>query len=213
MNTVAKIIETYGGLEWLRKPGNYIRLENPPYMRLVIEYVGDGPRGMPAIAVAHYYEPNGAAMRDPEIVFEVNQDEDGPLSWKRGEWASVSFRQDSLDVYQDAVFLGDNDCVEQARPVHLRSRCELYFALPSPLPLPNATILEPAAAYSRPLATAIGWKPGIGVVHSVSSVLGASATTPSLAEAKITLLLATNRPHPSLKGRSLRILPVWASSQ
>ena len=30
MKTVVKIIESYGGLEWLRQPGNYIRLENPP---------------------------------------------------------------------------------------------------------------------------------------------------------------------------------------
>jgi len=37
MKTVAKIIEHYGGLKWLRQPGKYIRLENPPYMRLVIE--------------------------------------------------------------------------------------------------------------------------------------------------------------------------------
>ena len=71
MKTVAKIIESYGGLKWLRKPGNYIRLENPPYMRLVIEHIGHGPRGRPAIAVAHYYEQNGDAMRDPEIVFEI----------------------------------------------------------------------------------------------------------------------------------------------
>jgi hypothetical protein len=39
MKTVAKIIETYSGLVWLRKPGDYIRLESPPYMRLVIEYI------------------------------------------------------------------------------------------------------------------------------------------------------------------------------
>jgi uncharacterized protein DUF6908 len=106
MKTVAKIIESHGGLEWLRQPGNYIRLENPPYMRLVIEHVGEGPRGMPAIAVAHYYEQNGDAVRDPEIVFEVNPD-----AWKSGDWCPVSYRQDNLDIYQDAVFLGDNDQV------------------------------------------------------------------------------------------------------
>jgi Domain of unknown function (DUF6908) len=80
VKNVANIIETYGGLEWLRQPGNYIRLENPPYMRLVIEHIGDGPRGMLAIAVAHYHEQNGDAMRDPEMVFEVNPD-----TWKAGE--------------------------------------------------------------------------------------------------------------------------------
>jgi hypothetical protein len=104
MKTVAKIIESYGGLQWLRKPGNYIRLENPPYMRLVIEHIGQGPRGLPAIAVAHYYEQNGDAMRDPEMVFEVNPD-----ARKTGEWCPVSYRQDNLDIYQEAVFLVDTD--------------------------------------------------------------------------------------------------------
>jgi hypothetical protein len=74
------------------------RLEN----RWFIEHIGDGPRGLPAIAVAHYYEQNGDAMRDPEIVFEVNPD-----AWKSGEWTPVSYRQDNLDIYQEAVFLVD----------------------------------------------------------------------------------------------------------
>jgi len=100
-----QIIAAYGGLERLR--GNYIRLENPPYMRLVVEYIGQGPRGLPAIAAAHYYEQNGDAVRDPEMVFEVNPDEKGLASWKDGEWCPVSFRQDSLDVYQEAVFVCD----------------------------------------------------------------------------------------------------------
>ena len=99
MKTVAKIIEAHGGLEWLRQPGNYIRLENPPYMRLVIEYIGDGPRGLPSISVAHYYEQNGDAMRDPEMVFEVSQD---------GHWHPVSYCQDNLGVIQEAVILQDD---------------------------------------------------------------------------------------------------------
>src|SRR5262245_3377699 len=73
MKTVAKIIAAFGGLERLRQPGNYIRLESPPYMRLVIEYIGQGPRGLPAIAVAHYYEQNGDAMRDPETKQRRNE--------------------------------------------------------------------------------------------------------------------------------------------
>jgi Domain of unknown function (DUF6908) len=114
MKTVAKMIDTCGGLEWLRQPGNYIRLENPPYMRLVIEYIGEGPRGLPAIAVAHYYEQNGDAMRDPEIVFEVNPD-----AWKTGDWCPVSYRQDNLDIYQEAVFLVDEG-KPMIRPTLLR---------------------------------------------------------------------------------------------
>jgi len=51
------------GLTWLRKPGNYFRLENRPYMRLVIEDIGEGPRGLPAIALADYYEQDGYGRR------------------------------------------------------------------------------------------------------------------------------------------------------
>jgi hypothetical protein len=101
MRTVAKIIEARGGLKRLRD--NYIRLDNPPYMRLVIEHVGIGPRGMPAISVAHYYEQNGDLMRDPEMVFEVNPD-----FWQTGDWEPVSYRQDNLAMYQQqAVFIDD----------------------------------------------------------------------------------------------------------
>lgn len=96
MKIVAKIIETFGGLAWLLKPDNSIRLENPPYMRLVIEYIGEGPRGKPSISVAHYYEQNGDLMRDPEMVFEVNPD--GPPTWNAGEWGPVSFQKDNLGI-------------------------------------------------------------------------------------------------------------------
>lgn len=92
MRTVAKIIEAHGGMDWLMA-GNYIRLENPPFMRLVIEYIGLGPKGHPAISVAHYFEQNGDLMCDPEMVFQVTE---------KG-WEPVSFQQDSLGVYKEAI--------------------------------------------------------------------------------------------------------------
>ena len=103
MKTVARIIERFGGLERLRD--NYIRLENPPYMRLVIEHIGTGPRGLPAISVAHYYEQNGDLMRDPEMVFEVSPD----------GWEPVSYRQDNLGVYQEAVVVDNGQTVLRPR--------------------------------------------------------------------------------------------------
>lgn len=115
MKTVAKIIELFGGLDWLKSGRNYIRLENEPYMRLVIEYVGIGPRGLPLISVAHYYEQNGDAMRDPEVVFEVNPADSGPLSWRNGDWAPVMFQQDNMGIYQEAVSVGDDGQL-QIRP-------------------------------------------------------------------------------------------------
>jgi hypothetical protein len=49
----------------------HIRIDNPPFMPLVLEGIGAGPRGLPAISVAHYGLQNGDAMRDPKICFEA----------------------------------------------------------------------------------------------------------------------------------------------
>ena len=96
MKTVAKIIALHGGLEALK--AKYIRIENDPFMRLVIEYVGEGPRGFPLVSVAHYGEQHGDPMRDPEMVFEVTEDMG---------WGPISFRQDYTGLYQEAVFTRD----------------------------------------------------------------------------------------------------------
>jgi hypothetical protein len=68
MKTVLELIKRAGG--W--HPGLYVKIENPPYMDLVIEAMDEsGPCGLPAISVAHYGEQNGDAMRDPEMCFEL----------------------------------------------------------------------------------------------------------------------------------------------
>jgi len=95
MKTVEQIIKGRGGLDALKS--KYIRIENPGYMRLVIEHVGTGPRGLPLVSVAHYHEQNGDAMRDPEIVFEI--DPQGQM-----EWGPVEYTQDNLGIYQRAVW-------------------------------------------------------------------------------------------------------------
>ena len=43
----------------------HLSIENPPYMRLVIEDIGLGPNHLPAISVAHYFEQNGDLCQDP----------------------------------------------------------------------------------------------------------------------------------------------------
>ncbi len=105
MRNLARIIELHGGLVALEsKP---IRIEPPcsGLMRMCIEHVGNGLRGMTLVSIAHYFEQNGDLMADPDLVFEVNPDEDGPLSWKTGEWGPVSFTQHSTGTYQEAVIL------------------------------------------------------------------------------------------------------------
>jgi hypothetical protein len=68
MDTILRILKAAGG--W--NHGLYLRIENPPYMALVIEAVDEsGPCGLPAISVCHYGEQNGDAMRDPEMCLEL----------------------------------------------------------------------------------------------------------------------------------------------
>jgi hypothetical protein len=75
---------------------NRIKIESDGFMPLVIERIGRGPRGLPLISVAHYYEQNGDSMRDPEMTFESGAD---------GNLYPVSFQQDGgFPLYQEAVF-------------------------------------------------------------------------------------------------------------
>ncbi len=68
MHTILAIIKMAGG--W--HPGLNLKIENLPYMPLVIEALDEsGPMGLPAISVCHYGEQNGDLMRDPEMCFEL----------------------------------------------------------------------------------------------------------------------------------------------
>ena len=72
MKTILAIIEKAGG--W--RPGLYLKIDNPPYMELVIEAMDEsGPLGLPAISVCHYGEQNGDAHARPGDVFRA---------WTRG---------------------------------------------------------------------------------------------------------------------------------
>jgi hypothetical protein len=68
VKTILAILVKAGG--W--RPDLYIKIENPPYMELVIEAVDEcGPCGLRALSVAHYGEQNGDLMLDPEMCFEL----------------------------------------------------------------------------------------------------------------------------------------------
>ncbi len=68
MQTVLELIKRAGG--W--HPGLYLKIDNAPYMELVIEAMDEsGPWRLPAISVCHFGEQNGDAMRDLELCFEL----------------------------------------------------------------------------------------------------------------------------------------------
>lgn len=105
MRTVKTIIDILGGLEALKKTA--IRIENPPFMVLCIEYIGNGPRNMPMVSVAHYGEQNGDLMRDPDMVFEVGDPAFDIPKTTVGcmkNWGPISYRNDYAGLDQEAVW-------------------------------------------------------------------------------------------------------------
>jgi hypothetical protein len=92
MRTILRFLERAGGY----RPTLYLKIENPPYMALVIEATPEpGLLNLPSISVAHYGEQNGDLMRDPEMCFELTN----PL---RLGWMITPFyfRNDYLGVEQ-----------------------------------------------------------------------------------------------------------------
>lgn len=73
MNTVQLLIEKH--LAGSLQTDGFIKIENHPYLPLTIEMIGEGPNELEQIAVSHHFIQNGDLMRDPEIVFEIDQSE------------------------------------------------------------------------------------------------------------------------------------------
>lgn len=89
MQTLLDILKRAGG--W--NPGLYLKIENGPYMALVIEATESGPSGLPAVSVAHYGGKNGYLMRDPEMCFELGSEVEPQLN-------PFYFRNDYMGVEQ-----------------------------------------------------------------------------------------------------------------
>ncbi|HLI77428.1 MAG TPA: hypothetical protein VKV02_10825 [Acidobacteriaceae bacterium] len=95
MDSVLRILKAAGG--WHH--GLHLRIENPPYMALVIEATDEsGPCGLPALSLCHYGEQNGDAMRDPEMCFELEPD---------GELSPYYYRNDYVGVEQWSRYIQD----------------------------------------------------------------------------------------------------------
>jgi hypothetical protein len=93
MKNIQRMIEERGGFEAVRE--NYLRLENPPFMRLVVEVIGGRyENGGYEVSVAHYGEQNGDAMRDPEITFLV------VTSGEVTTWTPLTFENSYMGCYQ-----------------------------------------------------------------------------------------------------------------
>lgn len=99
MQTILRILEKAGGF----RPSLYLKVENPPYMALVIEATPEpGPLGLPAISIAHYGKQNGDTMRDPEMCFELSKPIAGKLTLDPYYWRNdyVAVEQFSRAIVQ-----------------------------------------------------------------------------------------------------------------
>jgi hypothetical protein len=116
MKTIVRILEMAGGF----RRDLYLRIENPPYMALVIEATPEsGPCGAPALSVAHYGEQNGDLMRDPEMCFEI-----GMVGGPR--LTAFYYRNDYMGVEQWSRFIRDG---QYATHAELHRQHERFAAL------------------------------------------------------------------------------------
>ena len=93
MQTILAILKRVGG--W--HPGLYLKIDNAPYMELVIEAMDEsGPMGLPALSVAHYGEQNGDLMRDPEMCFELGLAGEPHLDRWRNDYVAVEQRSRNI---------------------------------------------------------------------------------------------------------------------
>lgn len=101
MQHIQQMIDQHGGFESVQR--NYLRIENPPFIRLVIEVIGGPyPNGAYEVSVAHYGEQNGDAMRDPEITFLVVPAEHGTT------WTPLTFENSYMGCYQVVATVSAN---------------------------------------------------------------------------------------------------------
>ena len=102
MKTILRILERAGGY----RPTLSLKIGNSPFMALVIEAIGAGPLGSPAISIAHYREQNGDLMRDPEMCFELSKP---PLCSL--ELVGYYYRNDYMGVEQYSRYIAGTNYV------------------------------------------------------------------------------------------------------
>jgi hypothetical protein len=89
--TIREILKKAGLESAFDKSGEFhLKVENKSYMELVIERHGQ------RVSVAHYFQQNGDAMRDPEIEFIL------------ATWLPVWIQQDPVGIFTVAISFSDD---------------------------------------------------------------------------------------------------------
>ncbi len=118
MKTLLAILQKAGG--W--RPSLYLKIENPPYLTLVIEAVDEsGPLGYPALSVMHCSEHNGEAKHHPEMQFELQPTKGAEFGLNPFYW-----RHDFVPTEQFSRFTTETGyvCMADVHQRHLRFAAE-----------------------------------------------------------------------------------------
>jgi hypothetical protein len=98
---VEAILNAYGLTEAFAGSSEFhLKLENPPYMPLVIERQGN------EVAVMHYFTQQGDVMADPELTFHL---------W---DWTPTSITQHPVGVYRQVFMFQNGRRVVNPRLLH-----------------------------------------------------------------------------------------------
>jgi hypothetical protein len=107
VKNVNEIIEALGGFDRLKREPIQLKVEG--FMPLNIESIGKGPRGGQLLSIMHFFTQHGDLMRDPDLVVEVMVPSD--------EWLPMSYQQDSIGLYQEAVSVEETGLVVRSQLV------------------------------------------------------------------------------------------------
>lgn len=83
------IIDTTGALQ----TGDYLKIENKPFMPLSIDRLPSHEPGTLRIAMAHNYTQNGDLMADPDMEIRINPSD--------RTVEALTYQQDGLGIYQE----------------------------------------------------------------------------------------------------------------
>ncbi|NVM65042.1 hypothetical protein FHW88_003346 [Mucilaginibacter sp. SG538B] len=83
----------------------HLKIENEPFMPLVIEKIGEAYDGEALLfSLCHYYKQNGDLMQDPEVCFVFIDGRTGDSSgYEHVQIIPYSFEQANLGIYQVSI--------------------------------------------------------------------------------------------------------------
>lgn len=102
-----------------------VRITVPGYMPLSVEEIGIDGEGHRLVSLCHYGEQNGDLMRDPDIVFMVQDAPHGTIA------EPVSFRNDYVGLDQEVYRYdesGKRTHLDTKLNVQLREFAQIWFA-------------------------------------------------------------------------------------